>query len=333
MPLVWPSCSVKPTRRSRPGGRLEVMGISSEQALDCFLSDDLIGIGMEADAIRRRLHPEGVVTYIVDCRIALTDKGAPRSIAAISEEIGNALELGVNGVHLTNPPLTIAALEETLRALRQRFPSVWLHGLSASQIATIANHSGLTSRDTLACLQSAGLNSLAGDDALILSDEFRSGPACTAQQWLETHRAAHQLGLRSTTGITIGLGETPAQRVHHLSLIRDLQSETGGFTAFLPTCFQPADRATSVHGRGEPTAVEYLKTLAIARMALDTIPNLQSSTTVHGLKVLQMALRFGGNDAGSIFGSASEEDLRRIIRDAGFRPAQRDTPYRTLFLN
>jgi cyclic dehypoxanthinyl futalosine synthase len=326
------------------------MAISPDQALDCFLSDDLIGIGMEADAVRRNMHPEGVVTYVIDRQIALGDR------EGMLEAIQDAVELGGTGIHLVcgSERLSIATLEYSLRAIKLGFPSIWVHGLTASDLCAIAANSGLSLSDTIARLHHAGLDSIVGSDALILDDEFRDRTTCSAQQWLDAHRAAHRLGMNSTAGMTIGLGETPAQRVQHLGLLRQLQADTGGFTAFIPTCFQPADRG-GVHGRGEPTAVEYLKTLAISRIVLDTIPNLQSSWSPHGLKVLQTALRFGTNDAGSVLpepvlpepaapsahGSptkptpnhTTEEDLRRIIRDAGFRPIQRDTPYRTMFLN
>jgi cyclic dehypoxanthinyl futalosine synthase len=329
------------------------MAISPDQALDCFLSDDLIGIGMEADAVRRRLHPEGVVTYVIDRKILLNDPAGVRSFETISEEIQDTVELGGTGIHLVCAALgriiEIEQLASLVRRVKQQFPSIWVQGLTASDICAIAANSALPVRDTIARLHHAGLDSIAGTDALILDDDFRRTPICTTQQWLDLHRAAHRLGIGTTAGMTIGLGETAAQRVRHLELLRQLQGETGGFTAFIPTCFQPADRG-GVHGRGEPTAIEYLKTLAISRMVLDTIPNLQSSWAPHGLKVLQTALRFGTNDAGSVLpepialatpGSpsksapsrATEEDLRRIIRDAGFHPIQRDTPYRTLFLN
>jgi cyclic dehypoxanthinyl futalosine synthase len=323
------------------------MAISPDQALDCFLSDDLIGIGMEADAVRRRLHPEGVVTYVIDRQVALGDR------EGMLDAIQDAVELGGTGIHLVCDsdmrPLEIGVIVDRLRAVKQRFPSIWLHGLTASDIVALAANSAQPLSDAITRLHGAGLDSIAGTDALILDDDFRRAPICTTLQWLDVHRAAHLHGIGTTAGMTIGLGETAAQRVRHLELLRQLQGETGGFTAFIPTCFQPADRG-GVHGRGEPTAIEYLKTLAISRMVLDSIPNLQSSWAPHGLKVLQTALRFGTNDAGSVLpeptalatpGSPSksppsrttEEDLRRIIRDAGFHPIQRDTTYRTLFLN
>jgi cyclic dehypoxanthinyl futalosine synthase len=158
------------------------------------------------------------------------------------------------------------------------------------------------------------------------------------RELLSVHRTAHQLGVRSTAGMVFGAGESLEERVQHLFAIRELQEETGGFTAFTPWSFQPG--ATTAD-REEPTAVEYLRTLAIARMVLDNVENIESNCVAQGLKVVQMGLRFGANDTGSIrIESAAkrparftEEDLRRVIRDAGFRPVERDTLYQTMYLN
>jgi cyclic dehypoxanthinyl futalosine synthase len=219
------------------------MGISKEQALDCLRSADLIGIGMEADAVRRELHPEGVVTYAV------------------------------------------------------RSPSAG---------------------------DDAGLYTLTAESFLIGSE-----PA----HIFELHRRAHRAGIRTTAGMVIGAGESLEDRVEHLFAIRTLQEETDGFTAFAPYCLKPAIGDS----RESPTAVEYMRTLAVARMVLDNIENVESSCVAQGLKVVQMALRFGANDAGVIPAegrlSFTEEDLRRVIRDAGFRPVERDPSYGTMFLN
>lgn len=206
------------------------MGISKEQALDCLKSTDLIGIGMEADAVRRELHPEGVVTYAV---------GA-------------------------------------------------------------AEASGL-----------------------IVSD---------ANKTLEEHRRSHAAGFQTTAGLVFGAGETLEQRVEYLFAIRRLQQETGGFVAFSPMCFEPG-----TSGRDTPTAVEYMRMLAVSRIVLDNVENIESNCVAQGLKVMQMALRFGANDAGVIraegMAAFTEEDLRRVVRDAGFKPVERDALYRTMFLN
>jgi cyclic dehypoxanthinyl futalosine synthase len=151
--------------------------------------------------------------------------------------------------------------------------------------------------------------------------------------------------MRTTATMMFGVGETMEHRVNHFEVVRRLQEETGGFTAFIPWSFQPQNTALGGRGWDEATSVEYLKTLAISRMYLDNIENVQSSWVTQGLKVLQMGLRFGGNDVGSVMleenvvkaagtsNCTTEEELRRIIRDAGFKPVQRDTLYRTMFLN
>jgi cyclic dehypoxanthinyl futalosine synthase len=326
------------------------MGISTTQALDCFHSEDLIGIGMEADAVRRSLHPEGVVSYLVDRRIRIAAAGNGQASDDTAEAIysqtiyaqaAETLELGGTGLHLelapTAPLPAFDWLCALLSGLQQRFPALCLHGLSATAVVALAAAAQLSLRDTLIRLSEAGLNSLAGDDAMISQNI----------PWLEVHRIAHQIGLRSTAAMVFGLDETLAQRVDHLQAIRALQQETGGFTAFTPIAFHPDLHPGHVIppipiGWQPPTAVEYLRTLAISRMLLDNIAHIQSSSAAQGLKVVQMTLRFGGNDLGSISLEAgaqrstnrvTEEDLRRVIRDAGFRPVQRDTLYRTHFLN
>ena len=307
------------------------MGISREQALDCFASDDLIGIGMEADAVRRRLHPDGVVSYLLDGRIDCSGG----DLGAICAKVDETLELGGTGVVIEGgSDVELSGWESLLQGIKTRFPGVWLHGRSASEIVAMAEGSGI--RETLQRLRAAGLDSIPGSDAGILDDALRSG--CSVADWLSVHRTAHELGIGTTAAMVFGAGETMEQRMRHLELLRQLQEETGGFTAFVPWSFKPRSRQP---GWEEATAVEYLKTLAISRMVLDNIENVQADWSSQGLKVLQMGLRFGGNDVGSVMletaagakSATTEEDLRRVIRDAGFKPVQRDTVYRTMFLN
>jgi cyclic dehypoxanthinyl futalosine synthase len=168
---------------------------------------------------------------------------------------------------------------------------------------------------------------------------------CSTQDWIDVHLTAHRLGMRTTATMMFGCGETIEQRVNHLECVRRIQEETGGFTAFIPWSFQRENTSLGRFVKQEATAVEYLKTLAISRMYLENILNVQSSWVTQGLKTCQLGLRFGGNDVGSIMieenvvsaagarNRANEEELRRIIRDAGFLPKQRDTLYRTYFLN
>ena len=311
------------------------MGISREQALDCFKSDDLIGIGMEADAVRQRLHPEGVASYALEGNVDAAAAWEPLCAA-----IERTVESGGTGVTLRGPVDTVEPVEwyERLFAnAKARFPVLWLHGLSASEILSIAQNSNLPVRDVILRLRDAGLDSIPGDDAGILDDtapQYGSRGKWSAPGWLEVHREAHAAGVQTTAAMTFGAGESFEQRLNHLEALRQLQEETGGFCAFTPVSFQP--RRAAVVGVEEATSVEYLKTLAISRMVLDNIANLQADLETQGLKVLQMALCFGGNDVGSLLldnSDITEEDVRRVIRGAGFKPVQRDTLYRMMFLS
>jgi cyclic dehypoxanthinyl futalosine synthase len=308
------------------------MGISREQALDCFHSDDLVGIGMEADGVRRRLHPEGVVGYSIQARIDCaklpleTSRAGPDPLHAA---IGEAADKGVGCIRLLGCT-DAAQIEDLVQGIRRRFPSMWLEGLSAPEIRSLAAALGLTLRETLARLIDAGLDSIVGGDGVLLADQPASSSRPTVADWLDVHRTAHALGMRTVAGMIFGAGETAEQRVDLLEAVRQLQQETGGFSAFAPA----AAEASGGRELDGVTAVERLKTLAIARMFLDNIDTVQASVTPQSLKVLQTGLRFGANDIGAIAadGSNSEEDIRRIIRDAGFRPAQREMGYRAMLL-
>lgn len=313
------------------------MGISQKDALDCFQSDDLIGIGMEADAVRRRLHPEGVVSYVIEGRIDYTEAANDAGFEQIYENVSYIVAKGGTGVMLqgeATPSHTIAWFDGLFRSIKKRFPCVWLHCLSANEILAIAAHSGLSVEDSVARLRDAGLGSIPGDDAGILDGAMQ--PQGRTEDWIEVHRAAHGLGMQTTATMTFSAGESFEHRVNHLESIRRLQEETGGFASFTPVSFIP--NGAAMKGLEEATAVEYLKTLGISRMYLDNIVNVQSNLETQGLKVLQVGLRFGGNDVGSVLlakgaNAATEEQLRQVIRDAGFKPVQRDTLYRTMFLN
>jgi cyclic dehypoxanthinyl futalosine synthase len=320
------------------------MGISREQALDCFQSDDLIGIGMEADAVRRRLHPEGVASYVAEREVDVAEALASGEAGEVYAAVSEAVAAGATGVMLRGGAghgVKIDGFERLLRGLKERFPEVWLHCFSASEILAVAEFSGLSVLATLERLRAAGLGSIPGRDAAILNDEVRrrgSRLTCRSRDWLTVHRAAHELGIRTTAAMRFGMGETLEQRVDHLEAIRQLQAETGGFMAFLPVAALANHLSASGREWEEATSVEYLKTLAISRMVLDGIENVQASWKNQGLKVVQMGLRFGANDVGAaaLDGGgigATEEELRRLIRDAGFRPAQRDTVYGVMFLN
>ena len=342
--------------------------MTHQEACELFRSPDLIAIGMAADALRRKLHPEGVVTYIIDRNINYTNfcteyctfcafyrplghaEGYVLPKEVIFQKIQETIDLGGTGVLMQgglHPDLKIEWYEDLLRSIKQRF-KIHLHCFSSPEIVNIAEVSGLSLRDTIARLRDAGLDSIPGGGAEILDDDVRrriSRLKCSTQEWADVHLEAHRLGMRTTATMMFGCGETIEQRVNHLDLVRRIQEETGGFTAFIPWTFQRENTPLGRSVKDEATAVEYLKTLAISRLYLGNIEHVQSSWVTQGLKTCQVGLRFGGNDVGSIMieenvvasagahHRASEEELRRIIRDAGFVPRQRDTLYRTLFLN
>ena len=296
---------------------------------------------MEADAVRRRLHPEGVVSYVIDGRVTYTESATGAGFEQLCGKISDIVAKGGHGVMLqgeVTPALTISWFDGLFRSIKKRFPAIWLHSLSASEILSIAEQSEMTVPDTIERLRDAGLDSIPGDDAGILDDEVQQGARkkWTTEDWLAVHRAAHRLGIQTTATMTFGCGETMEHRVNHLQAVRSLQEETNGFASFTPWSFSP--KTASMQGFEEATAVEYLKTLAISRMYLDNVRNVQSNLETQGLKVLQVGLRFGGNDVGSVMlaegaNAATEEQLRQVIRDAGFKPVQRDTVYRMMFLN
>lgn len=344
--------------------------MTRSEAVDFFQSDDLIGAGRAADQVRKRWHPHNIASYIIDRNINYTNfcteyctfcnfyrpmgssEGYILSHQQIFDKIQETIDLGGTGVLMQgglHNELKLEWYEDLLRAIRLKFnDKIWLHFLSAPEILNIADISGLSVRDTLARLRDAGMQSIPGAGAEILDDEVRHRIArlkCNTQEWLDVHRTAHQLGMNTTATMMYGTGETLDHRLNHLEHVRRLQEETGGFTAFIPWSFQREGTSLGRFVKDEVTAVEFLKMLALSRVYLDNIPNIQTSWVTPGLKVCQMGLRFGGNDVGSIMieenvvsqaGArfhANEEDLRHLIRDAGFIPKQRDTLYRTYFLN
>ena len=341
--------------------------MTHQEALDAFASPDLIGLGMTADQIRRRLHPEGVVTYIVDRNINYTNfcteyctfcafyrplgdaEGYVLAQEAIFEKIQETIDLGGTGILMQgglHPELKIEWYEDLLREIKRRF-RIHLHCFSSPEIVNIAEVSGLSLRETILRLRDAGLDSIPGGGAEILDDAVRrriSRLKCSTQEWVDVHLEAHRLGMRTTATMMFGCGESFEERVNHLEVVRRIQEETGGFTAFIPWTFQRPHTALAHSVKEEATAVEYLKTLAVSRLYLEGIENVQASWVTQGLKTCQVALRFGANDVGSVMleenvvsaagtrHRASEEELRRLIRDAGFIPKQRDTLYRSLYL-
>jgi cyclic dehypoxanthinyl futalosine synthase len=343
------------------------MALTKQAAIDMLASDDLVGLGMEAHAMRLKKTDPRVATYQIDRNINYTNfcteycsfcafyrplgakDGYLLPFEDIYKKIEEMLELGGTGVLLQgglHPDLQIEYYENLLRSLKARFPTVHLHCFSAPEILCIAEVSELSVEDTIRRLMDAGLQSIPGGGAEILDDEIRGKIArlkCTSDDWEMMHRTAHRLGLRTTATMMFGCGEELAHRVNHFERIRRIQEDTGGFTAFIPWMFAP-DNTPLGKKVPEATAVDYLKTLAVSRLYLDNIDHIQSSWLTPGVKVCQIGLQFGADDVGSILieenvvfaagvrNRTNEGELRRIISEAGFIPAQRDTLYRSYVL-
>ena len=340
------------------------MGISQQEALDLFSSDDLIGIGMAANEVRRKKTDPRIATYQIDRNINYTNfcteycsfcafyrppgskEGYLQPLESIYAKIEEMLALGGTGVLLQgglHPDLKIDYYENMLRSIHERYPQVHLHCFSAPEILCIAEVSGLSIRDTIMRLRDAGLQSIPGGGAEILDDEVRHRIArlkCKSDEWESVHREAHALGMRTTATMMFGCGEEYRHRVNHFERLRRMQEDSGGFTAFIPWIFAPENTPL---GKKVPetTAFDYLKTLAISRLYLDNIDHIQSSWLTPGIKICQVGLQFGADDVGSILieenvvyaagvrNRTNEEELRRIITEAGYMPAQRDTLYRS----
>ncbi len=339
-------------------------GLTVEEGARLLREAPLFSLARAADAVRRRLHPDGVVTYITDRNINYTnicgcgcsfcafyrEKGAPDAYVLSDEElsakIGETITAGGVRVLLQGGLHPDWGIDEAVRLVRavKRHP-IRLHGFSPPEIWHFAQKSNRTIGEVIAALREAGLDSIPGGGAEILDDEVRrriSPKKIGWEQWAAVMREAHRQGLRTTATMMFGSVETPEAIVAHLSRVRDLQDETGGFTAFIPWTFQPGNTELSRDprfgedsGGGYGHATGYLKVLALSRVLLPNVPTVQVSWVTMGAKVAQVGLFFGADDFGStmmeenVVASAgatfrmSEEDIVATIRDAGFTPARR----------
>jgi len=336
--------------------------ISSDEAVYLFEQADLLALADTADRIRQRLHPDNVISYIIDRNINYTNvcrefctfcafyrvKGDSEAYVlpdhVIYKKIEETLALGGTGILMqggVHPDLKIDYYERLLSGIKERFP-IHCHCFSPPEILNIAKVSKMTVQEVFKHLKVAGLDSMPGGGGEILDDEIRTAISplkCKTDDWLMVHREAHQLNVRTTATMMIGVGENIHHRIRHLQRLRDLQDETGGFTAFIPWTFQPENTELAQRNLPEVTAAEYLRLLALSRIYLDNFQNVQVSWLTVGLKVGQVGLRFGVNDMGSIMieenvisaagarHRANDSELRRIIEDAGFHPRQRATLY------
>ncbi len=335
--------------------------LSADEGLQLLSSHDLTALGRAADEVTRRLHPEPYRTYNIDRNINYTNictavcdfcafYRSPKSaegyvldrevlLAKIQEtvDMGGEQILLQGGLH---PEFKITWYEEMLQDIKQHFPQVNIHGFSPPEIYHFGKVSKLSLHEVLSRLKSAGLGSMPGGGGEILVDRVRKeitrGKVLT-DDWLNVHRVWHELGGRSTATMMFGHVETLAERIEHLERLRQLQDETGGFTAFICWTFQPEH--TDMADIPPTGAFEYLKTNAVARLVLDNFTNLQSSWVTQGQKIGQMGLLYGANDMGSLMleeNVVSEagtvhhltlEQIRQSISDLGFEPRQRNVFY------
>ena len=351
--------------------------LSADEGLAVLRSHDLTAIGHAADAVTQRLHPETYRTYNIDRNINYSnvcaavcdfcafyrpvghDEAYVLTTEALHEKVRETVALGGDQILMQgglHPKLPLEWYEEMLRGLKAEFPQVNVHGFSPPELWHFHKIAKLPLRETLQRLKDAGLGSLPGGGGEILVDRVRKaitrGKTLT-DQWLEVHRQWHAIGGRSTCTMMFGHVESLAERVEHLIRLRELQDETGGFTAFIAWTHQAPETApwfgrdaetgrrggTDMSEVPEVGAFEYLKTQAVARLMLDNIPNIQSSWVTQGKKVGQLALRFGANDMGSLMieenvvaeaGTVHHltlDEIKDCIRELGYVPRQRNVHY------
>jgi cyclic dehypoxanthinyl futalosine synthase len=342
--------------RIRAGGR-----VSADEALQLYHHAPLPLLGELADGIRTRKHPDGVVTYIIDRNVNYTNicvarcnfcafyrpvgsgEGYVLGFEEIFKKIDETIALG--GVQLLlqgghNPDLPIEWYEDLFRAVKERYPSFKLHALSPPEVIHLTRMAKLSAPQVIDRLIAAGLDSIPGGGAEILVDRVRKLLNCygkaTTDEWLDVMRQAHLKGLRTTATMMYGHVETVEERIEHMRRLREVQDETGGFTAFITWSYQPEH--TELGGE-EATGVEYLRMLALARIFLDNFPSLQASWVTQGGKVGQLSLAFGANDMGSVMieenvvraAGASycmdEVEIVRNIENAGFAAKRRNMHY------
>jgi len=338
--------------------------LTPSESLQMYVEAPLPLLGELADLVRARKHPERVVSYIIDRNVNYTNVCVARcSFCAFYRPVGSSegyvlgfdeifrkidetIELGggqllLQGGH--NPDLPLGWYEDLFRSVKERYPEFRLHALSPPEIIHLTRLSRLPIRDVIDRLVAAGLDSVPGGGAEILVDRVRKILNCynkaTADEWLEVMRQAHRAGLRTTATMMYGTVDTPEDRIEHMVRLRELQDEGGGFTAFIAWSYQPEHTEL---GGSEATGLEYLRTLATARLVLDNFPNVQASWVTQGGKVGQLSLGYGANDMGSVMIEENvvraagamycmdEVEIVRNIENAGFTPKRRNMHYEIL---
>ncbi|MEA3523526.1 MAG: dehypoxanthine futalosine cyclase [Campylobacterota bacterium] len=347
---------------------MAIKRISKSEALDLITNADLKELGVMASARKKELHPKGVTTFVVDRNINYTnicwvdckfcafyrhEKDADAYVLTFEEidakidellEIGGTQILFQGGVH---PKLKIEWYEDLVEHIHSKYPQITIHGFSSIEIDYIAKVSRISVTEVLKRLHVKGLASIPGAGAEILSDRVRDIIAprkIDSDVWVDIHRQAHKLGIMSTATMMYGTLETDEEIIEHLDMVRELQDETGGFRAFIMWSFQGENTKLleQFPDMDKPSSNRYLRLLAVARLYLDNVPNIQSSWVTQGPYIGQMALMFGANDLGStmmeenVVRSAgagfrmAKEEMVSLIHDIGEIPAIRNTAYETL---
>ena len=346
-------------RKVSDGGRLD-----RAEALTLYVHAPTHLLGRLADGIRARRHPSRIVTYIIDRNVNYTNVCVAKcNFCAFYRAVGSAEgyvlgfdelfrkideTIAVGGEQLLlqgghNPDLPLEWYEDLFRAVKARYPAFRLHALSPPEILHLSRLSQLPVTAVIDRLIDAGLDSIPGGGAEMLVDRVRHELNCyskaSADEWLDVMRTAHRAGLRTTVTMMYGTVERLDERIEHLMRVRDVQDETGGFTAFIAWSFQPPH---TERGGDEATAVEYLRTLAVARIVLDNVDNLQASWVTQGGKVGQLSLSYGANDMGSVMIEENvvraagavfcmdELEIVRHVENAGFVPKRRNMHYDVL---
>ncbi len=336
--------------------------LSFEEGLFLLNEVDLLTLGEWATRVRDKKHPDGIVTFVIDRNINYTNvcinrcrfcafyrsPGDPEAYLLTREEIFAKIEetlekegtqiLMQGGLH---PDLSLHWFEDLFSAIKERYP-ITIHALSPPEVIHLSRQAGLSVREVVRRLHAAGLDSIPGGGAEILEDRVRtalSPKKIGTDDWLAVMAEAHRQGLRTTATMMFGSVEENVERIRHLLRLRELQNETKGFTAFIPWSYQPGN--TELAGTSA-TGAEYLRVLAVSRILLDNFDNLQASWVTQGAKMGQVALFFGANDMGStmleenvvaatgVSHTMTPGEIVRLIRDAGFHPAQRNNVYKIL---
>jgi cyclic dehypoxanthinyl futalosine synthase len=342
--------------------------ITRKEALDLIQNASLVELGEMASKRKAELHPDKITSFVVDRNINYTnvcwvdckfcafyrhgkdDDAYVLSYEEIDKKIEELLEIGgtqilmQGGVH---PKLKIEYYEDLVEHIHTKFPQITLHSFSAIEIVYIAKVSKISILETLKRLQVKGLSSIPGAGAEILSDRVRDIIApkkIDASKWLEVHRLAHSIGMKTTATMMFGTVETDEEIIEHWDLIRQLQDETGGFRAFIMWSFQSTNTKLleDIPDLKPQSSNRYLRLLAVSRIFLDNFPNIQSSWVTQGSYIGQMALKFGANDLGSTMmeenvvaaagasNCMNQDEMIELIRDIGENPAKRNTAYEIL---